>query len=105
MLIFSIDSSAEHKEFATSRWTQFIEVYKRMNLVWYRSPTYNWGRIFNALFISILSGFTFYKAGSSIAGMQQKVFSVLDIVLMGNSLVLLAQPMFMRQRQYFRYIA
>jgi ABC-type multidrug transport system ATPase subunit/ABC-type multidrug transport system permease subunit len=98
-------SGANHthrREFATSEKYQFLEVYKRMNLVWWRNPTYNYGRFILAVIISLIDGFSFWKLSDSYRDLQSRVFAIFSVLIMGNSLIILAQPMFMRQRQYFR---
>ncbi|CAO3589784.1 unnamed protein product [Absidia cylindrospora] len=101
----SIDKHAKHKKASTYSqpfWQQFLIVYKRMNVSWWRCPTYNIGRLFNVLFISILSGFSFWKLGNSPADMQNRMFSVFTTLLMSNALIILAQPRFMAERMWFR---
>ncbi|KAJ3284582.1 hypothetical protein HK104_009867 [Borealophlyctis nickersoniae] len=90
------------REFATSETYQFIQVYKRLNLVFWRDPTYNMGRFINALIVGLLNGFSFWHLGSSASDLQSRVFAVFQILYLGNSIILLAQPQFMKQRQYFR---
>jgi len=92
----------EIREFATSGIYQFWQVYKRLNLIWYRDPTYNWGRLLNTMFVALLNGFTYYKLGHDMGSMPLRVYSIFQVMLLGKGLILLAQPMFMRQRQYFR---
>jgi ATP-binding cassette, subfamily G (WHITE), member 2, SNQ2 len=95
-------SHKKYREFATSGANQFYEVYTRMNLVWWRNPTYNYGRVLLAVIISLIDGFSFYKLSHSYRDLQSRVFAIFSVLIMGNSLIILAQPMFMRQRQYFR---
>ncbi|KAG2197666.1 hypothetical protein INT47_002373 [Mucor saturninus] len=83
-------------------WQQFWLVYKRMNVSWWRCPTYNMGRLFNVCFIGLLSGFSFWKLGNSPADMQNRMFSVFTTLLMSNALIILAQPRFMQERSWFR---
>jgi len=73
-----------------------------MNLVWWRNPTYNYGRLLLAVIISLIDGFSFYQLSNSYRDLQSRVFAIFSVLIMGNSLIILAQPMFMRQRQYFR---
>ncbi|KAI8376507.1 ABC-2 type transporter-domain-containing protein [Radiomyces spectabilis] len=81
---------------------QFWLVYKRMNVSWWRCPTYNMGRLFNVCFIGLISGFSFWKLGHSPADMQNRMFSVFTTLLMSNALIILAQPRFMQERMWFR---
>ncbi|CAO3594665.1 unnamed protein product [Absidia cylindrospora] len=88
--------------YSQSFWQQFLIVYKRMNISWWRCPTYNIGRFFNVVFVSLLSGFSFWKLGNSPADMQNRMFSVFTTLLMSNALIILAQPRFMAERMWFR---
>ncbi|GAA5815227.1 hypothetical protein MFLAVUS_008733 [Mucor flavus] len=81
---------------------QFWLVYKRMNVSWWRCPTYNMGRLFNVCFIGLISGFSFWKLGNTPADMQNRMFSVFTTLLMSNALIILAQPRFMEERTWFR---
>jgi ABC-type multidrug transport system permease subunit/ABC-type multidrug transport system ATPase subunit len=81
---------------------QFWIVYKRMNVSWWRCPTYNLGRLFNVCFIGLISGFSFWKMGNTPADMQNRMFSVFTTLLMSNALIILAQPRFMQERAWFR---
>ncbi|KAI7907656.1 ABC-2 type transporter-domain-containing protein [Cokeromyces recurvatus] len=81
---------------------QFWLVYKRMNVSWWRCPTYNMGRLFNVCFIGLISGFSFWKMGNRPVDMQNRMFSVFTTLLMSNVLIILAQPRFMQERLWFR---
>lgn len=50
----------EIKEFATGQWYQFWQVYLRLNLIWWRDPTYNYGRLLNSIFVALVNGFTYW---------------------------------------------
>lgn len=100
----SIDTHHKNKNSAYSLnfWQQFWLVYKRMNVSWWRCPTYNMGRLFNVCFIGLISGFSFWKLGNTPADMQNRMFSVFTTLLMSNALIILAQPRFMQERSWFR---
>ncbi|KAI8366704.1 ABC-2 type transporter-domain-containing protein [Radiomyces spectabilis] len=89
-------------KYSLSFWNQFWLVYKRMNVSWWRSPSYNLGRLFNVCFIGLISGFSFWKLGNSPGDMQNRMFSVFTTLLMSNALIILAQPRFMQERMWFR---
>jgi ABC-type multidrug transport system ATPase subunit/ABC-type multidrug transport system permease subunit len=101
---FAVDQS--HKRhvsaFSLNFWGQFWLVYKRMNVSWWRSPTYNVGRLFNVCFCGLISGFSFWKLGDTASDMQNRMFCVFTTLIMSNSLIILAQPRFMQERQWFR---
>ena len=88
--------------FATSGRNEFFEVYRRMNLMWWRNPTYNYGRFMLVVIIALIDGFSFYQLSNSYRDVQSRVFAIFSVLIMGNSLTILAQPMFMKRRQCFR---
>ncbi|CAO3634568.1 unnamed protein product [Mucor fragilis] len=91
-------SSAYSLSFAQQFWL----VYMRMNVSWWRCPTYNMGRLFNVCFIGLISGFSFWKLGATPSDLQNRMFSVFTTLLMSNALIILAQPRFMQERMWFR---
>ncbi|KAI9282778.1 ABC-2 type transporter-domain-containing protein [Sporodiniella umbellata] len=100
----SVDQNHHNKNspYSLSFFQQFWLVYKRMNVSWWRCPTYNMGRLFNVCFIGLLSGFSFWKLGNTPSDMQNRMFSVFTTLLMSNALIILAQPRFMQERTWFR---
>ncbi|KAI8577910.1 hypothetical protein K450DRAFT_266269 [Umbelopsis ramanniana AG] len=92
----------EAREFATTTAYQLKEVYKRMNLIWWRDPYFNIGRIWQAFFIGILNGFTFWKLQPTTSQLQLRTLVVFQIIIMGLTLVFSIQPQFMMQRLFFR---
>ncbi|CEP07548.1 hypothetical protein [Parasitella parasitica] len=88
--------------YATSLWTQFLLVHKRMALAYWRSPEYNIGRFTTIMFSSLLTGFTFWKLDSSVSALQSRLFALFSSFLMANILIIVAQPKFMTERLYFR---
>ncbi|OZJ04704.1 hypothetical protein BZG36_02532 [Bifiguratus adelaidae] len=83
-------------------WSQFWLVHKRMQISWWRSPTYNMGRFFNVCFVALISGFSFWKLKDSSSDLQNRLFAVFTTLIMSNSLIILAQPRYMAERQWFR---
>ncbi|OBZ81003.1 ABC transporter G family member 14, partial [Choanephora cucurbitarum] len=96
------DHKNTRSAYSLSFFQQFWLVYKRMNVSWWRCPTYNMGRLFNVCFIGLISGFSFWKLGNSPSDMQNRMFSVFTTLLMSNALIILAQPRFMQERMWFR---
>jgi ABC-type multidrug transport system permease subunit len=90
------------REFATSLGYQFIEVYKRLNLVWWRSPFYNIGRLVNGLMIGLVLGFTFWNLNSSSSDLRSRVFILFQSMLVGILLIFATIPVMYTQREYFR---
>ena len=104
----TIHSSVDHivsrkvETYAQSFWLQLHLVYKRMNISWWRSPSYNVGRMFNVIFIGLFTGFTFWKLGSDSTDMQNRMLGLLTTMFMGNTMIILIQPRFMQERTWFR---
>ncbi|CAO3598758.1 unnamed protein product [Absidia cylindrospora] len=88
--------------YATSLWTQFILVHKRMALSYWRSPEYNVGRFLNITLIALLTGFTYWKLGHSVSDLQNKLFALFTTFIMAFTIIILAQPKFMMERIYFQ---
>jgi ABC-type multidrug transport system permease subunit len=88
--------------YAQSFWQQLLIVYKRMNISWWRCPSYNMGRFFNVCFIGLITGFTFWKLGSTPTDLQNRMFGLLTSLFMGNTMIILIQPRFMQERLWFR---
>ncbi|KAK9760197.1 ATP-binding cassette transporter snq2 [Basidiobolus ranarum] len=89
-------------EFATSSAYQLWEVYKRINLIWWRDPFFNLGRIWQAFFIGLLNGFTFWKMSATPSELQLRALIVFQVLIMGLTLIFSIQPQFMAQRAFFR---
>ncbi|KAI9272447.1 ABC-2 type transporter-domain-containing protein [Sporodiniella umbellata] len=94
--------SRHAKTYATSLWNQFVLVHKRMALAYWRSPEYNIGRFLNVMFTALLTGFTFWKLGNSSSDLMNKAFALFSTFIMAMTLIILAQPKFITERQYFR---
>ncbi|KAK9760145.1 ATP-binding cassette transporter snq2 [Basidiobolus ranarum] len=90
------------REFATSSIYQIWEVYKRINLIWWRDPYFNIGRIGQACYIGVLNGFTFWQLSATPSELQLRSLIVFQILVMGLTLILAIQPQFMAQRAFFR---
>ncbi|KAJ3165711.1 hypothetical protein HDU88_003904 [Geranomyces variabilis] len=90
------------REFATSLTYQLAQVYKRMNVTFFRANTYQYGRLLNALFVGLFNGFTFFQLSNSSSDLTSRVFFIFQLLILGNSFITLAQPQFMQQRAYWR---
>ncbi|CAO3627721.1 unnamed protein product [Mucor fragilis] len=88
--------------YALPFWQQFSLVFGRMNRSWWRSPSYNLGRALTVCLIGFVTGFTFWKVGSSPVDLQNRMFGLLTSLFMGNSMIILIQPRFIQERAWFR---
>ena len=91
----TIDSTAiQHPDrkaltYATSFLNQFYLVNKRMTLVYWRSPDYNFGRFLSLMALSLINGFMYWKLDYSTSNMQNRIFAIFASFLMGYTLVCL----------------
>eukprot|EP01133_Synstelium_polycarpum_P019406 gene19406-23237_t len=95
-------SNGAPREFATGPAYQLLEVYKRMNLIWWRDPYYSFGRFFQAIIVGLIIGFTYFNLSNSSTDMMQRVFFIFQALILGIMLIFLALPQFFMQREYFR---
>ncbi|EGG18744.1 ABC transporter G family protein [Cavenderia fasciculata] len=94
--------SGPAREFATSIWYQMWEVYKRMNLIYWRDPYYAHGNFFQAVVVGLIIGFTYYDLQDSSSDMNSRIFFVFQTLLLGILLIFLCLPQFFMQREFFK---
>lgn len=94
-------SAEEHKEFASTLYTQFIAVAIRLFQQYWRTPSYIWSKfiltIFNALFI----GFTFFKSDLTLQGLQNQMLSIFMLTVIFNPILQQYLPSFVKQRDLY----
>ncbi|EFA82003.1 ABC transporter G family protein [Heterostelium album PN500] len=90
------------REFATSFLTQFIEVYKRFNLMWWRDPQYTIGSFAQSIISGLIVGFTFFKLEDSSSDMNQRIFFLWEGMVLGVLLIYLVLPQFFIQKSFFK---
>ncbi|EGG16975.1 hypothetical protein DFA_07956 [Cavenderia fasciculata] len=90
------------REFATSLPYQFWEVYKRMNIIWWRDPFYSFGRWVQGILVGLIIGFTFWNVQDSSSDMNQRIFFVFQALILGILMIFIALPQLFAQREYFR---
>ncbi|EFA79741.1 ABC transporter G family protein [Heterostelium album PN500] len=100
--VASTDDGEKAREFATGSMYQTWEVYKRMNLIWWRDPYYSFGRFVQAGLVGLIIGFTYYDLQDSSSDMLSRVFIIFQALILGIMLIFNALPQFFIQREYFR---
>jgi ATP-binding cassette, subfamily G (WHITE), member 2, PDR len=99
---FAGESGAEaHAEFAMPFTTQLVEVTARVFQQYWRTPSYIMAKCFLAIAAGLFIGFSFYRANTSLAGMQTIVFSVFMIITIFTTVVQQIQPVFVTQRSLY----
>ncbi|PRP87719.1 hypothetical protein PROFUN_02419 [Planoprotostelium fungivorum] len=98
------DNKGEEKatEFATGTLYQTWEVYKRMNLVYWRDPYYNIGRLWQSALVGLINGFSFWQLQNSSSDLQSRILCIFQSIILGVMLIFNAMPIFFMQREYFR---
>ncbi|KYQ91763.1 ABC transporter G family protein [Tieghemostelium lacteum] len=92
------------REFATPFSTQFLEVYKRLNIIWWRDPFYTIGGWFQMAISGLIVGFTFWnlKDYTSSTDLNLRIFFIWESMILGVLLIYLALPQFFIQKEYFK---
>lgn len=98
----AVESSEESKkEFATSIWSQFLTVIKRVFEQYYRTPSYIWSKLILAVFSALFNGFSFFNADTSQQGLQNQMISVFMSTMVVNTLINQMTPLFIDQRTLY----
>eukprot|EP01117_Protostelium_nocturnum_P003933 TRINITY_DN151_c0_g1_i2.p1 TRINITY_DN151_c0_g1~~TRINITY_DN151_c0_g1_i2.p1 ORF type:complete len:1405 (-),score=390.15 TRINITY_DN151_c0_g1_i2:123-4337(-) len=96
------EEKEEPKEYATSLLYQFWMVYKRMNLVYWRDPPHNFGRLIQATFFGLLTGFSYYNLSNSTSDLQYRILCIFTLAVLGMLVIFEAMPTVFQQRQFFQ---
>ncbi|KAF7535238.1 hypothetical protein G7054_g5566 [Neopestalotiopsis clavispora] len=93
--------SDANSEFAMPFSTQFAEVTTRVFQQYWRTPSYIVAKMSLAIAAGLFIGFSFWRANTSLAGMQSVIFSAFMLTTTFNSVVQAIQPMFVTQRSLY----
>lgn len=97
----STDDDHAHSEFAMPFSQQVASVTVRVFQQYWRMPSYVFAKFSLGIMAGLFVGFSFYKGGGTLAGMQTVIFSVFQVVTLFSSLVQQIQPMFVTQRSLY----
>jgi ABC-type multidrug transport system ATPase subunit/ABC-type multidrug transport system permease subunit len=92
----------EAREFAQNRWYQLKQLYVRFNIIFWRNPSYNVGRIMQSLLVGLVVGFSFWKIGNSVSDMNMRVLAIFEMLILGIMLIGAAMPQFLAMREFFK---
>ncbi|KAL8899655.1 MAG: hypothetical protein Q9207_006085, partial [Kuettlingeria erythrocarpa] len=81
-------------EYASPTWLQTTMLTRRMFTQHWRDPSYYYGKLFVAVLTGIFNGFTFYKLGSTVADLQNRMFTSFLILLIPPTVVNAVVPKF-----------
>lgn len=88
-----VDKSSQ-ATFAVSWLEQFKTVQLRMFQLYWRTPTYIFGKLTLNIFGGLFLGFTFYKESSTAQGLQNKIFAIFMSAVLAAPLMNQLQPQF-----------
>ncbi|CAK7891667.1 pleiotropic ABC efflux transporter of multiple drugs Cdr1p [[Candida] anglica] len=95
------DSPDAHKKYAASLWKQYLIVTWRVLQQNWRTPTYIYAKLFLVISSSLFNGFSFFKADTSMQGLQNQMFSIFMFMIPFQTIVQQTLPYFVRQRDLY----
>ncbi|KAL6889085.1 ABC-2 type transporter domain-containing protein [Trichoderma evansii] len=95
------EDASSQSEFATSFSVQLWEVTFRIFQQYWRMPTYIFAKFLLGTAAGLFIGFSFFDADSSLAGMQNVIFSVFMVTTIFSTIVQQIQPLFVTQRSLY----
>jgi ATP-binding cassette subfamily G (WHITE) protein 2 (SNQ2) len=90
------------REFATTKMYQLKQLYVRFNIIFWRNPSYNVGRILQSLLVGLVVGFSFWDLGVSTSDLNMRVLAIFQILVLGIMLIGAAMPQFLFMRELFK---
>jgi hypothetical protein len=91
----------DQKEYATPLSYQLVQVMKRTNLAFWRTPNYGFTRFFNHAAIALLSGLVYLNLDNSRASLQYKVFVIFQATVLPAIIIAQVEPMYQMSRLIF----
>ncbi|TID20447.1 hypothetical protein CANINC_003564 [Pichia inconspicua] len=102
LLEIPVDTSINsQRKFATSYWAQYKYVTIRVLQQYWRTPKYVWSKVFLSVFNSIFNGFSFFRAGTSLQGLQNQMLAIFMLSVMLNTLIQQMLPLYIEQRSIY----
>lgn len=95
------DTSIGHEEFAADFLTQYKLVTQRVFQQYWRTPRYIWAKIFLAVVPSLFLGFAFFKAKTTMQGLQNQMFAIFMFLVTFNPLLQQILPEYVLQRDLY----
>ena len=88
-------------EFASPLWQQYVVVVLRLFQQYWRTPSYIWAKLVLNIFSALFNGFVFFKADTSIQGMQNLMFSIFMFTTILPALIQQYLPSFVASRNLY----
>ncbi|CAI4064249.1 hypothetical protein N7582_002644 [Saccharomyces uvarum] len=96
-----ITAEADQHEFAQSIVYQTKLVSIRLFQQYWRTPAYLWSKFILTIFNQLFIGFTFFKAGTSLQGLQNQMLAVFMFTVIFNPILQQYLPSFVQQRDLY----
>lgn len=97
----SITAAEDKHEFSQSIIYQTKLVSIRLFQQYWRSPDYLWSKFILTIFNQLFIGFTFFKAGTSLQGLQNQMLAVFMFTVIFNPILQQYLPSFVQQRDLY----
>ncbi|OBA23628.1 pleiotropic drug resistance protein PDR [Metschnikowia bicuspidata var. bicuspidata NRRL YB-4993] len=94
-------SAGDEASYAAPFWSQYYFVTKRALQQYWRLPGYIYSKIFLVGSSALFNGFSFFKAGTSIQGLQNQMFSIFMFFIPLNTLIQQMLPYYVKQREVY----
>lgn len=91
----------DQQEYSTPLGYQVVQVMKRTNLAFWRTPNYGFTRLFNHGAIALLTGLVFLNLDHSRASLQYKVFVIFQATVLPAIIIAQVEPMYDMARLIF----
>ena len=93
--------AGSHSEFAMPFSQQLISVTARVFQQYWRMPSYVFAKFILGVAAGLFIGFSFWRGGGTLAGMQNVIFATFQIVTLFSTIVQQIQPLFVTQRSLY----
>lgn len=89
------------QEYATPLTYQIKAVLHRNNLIWWRSPDYDFTRLFNHFIAGSLAGIAFWQVGNTVEDLQNRVFVLFMATILPALIISQVEPRWDLSRTVF----
>lgn len=94
-------SPDSHLKYAAPFVEQYLIVtWRTLQQLW-RTPSYIYAKIFLVVSASLFNGFSFFKAGTSMQGLQNQMFAIFMFFMPFQTIIQQMMPYFVKQREVY----
>ncbi|TPX53609.1 hypothetical protein PhCBS80983_g06254 [Powellomyces hirtus] len=97
----AVRNELDYTEFAAPFSQQLLETTKRVFQQYWRTPSYIYSKALLCIGSALFIGFSFYKAGTSMQGLQNQMFSIFMLLTIFGQLSQQIMPHFVTQRALY----